>query len=81
MSLKKEYRNLEMKILSQLRDKINNSKQKSKFVDEKAITVDVFDYVEMVIINDTLTFLDSSGYHYSIFADASLEDLIDILNK
>ena len=31
-------------------------------------------------INDRLTFLDNDGMHYSIFADASLEDLSDILN-
>ena len=81
MSLRNEYRNLEMKVLSQLRDKINSSTKQSKFVQEKAIKVDVFGYYEMVIINDTLTFLDDSGYHYSIFCEATLEDLIDILNK
>ena len=66
--------------MRELRDKVENSKQTSKHIAEKAITVNVFDYTELTIINDKLTFLDNSGQHYSLFADCNLEDLIDILN-
>ena len=79
-TLKKEYRDLEMRVMRSLRDAINNSKYKSKHCDEKAIKVNVFYYREMVIINDRLTFLDDNGLHYSVYSDVSLEDLIDILN-
>lgn len=80
-NFKKEYRDLEMKVMSSLRELISKSKYKSKHVNEKAIEVNVFDYRELTVINDRLTFLDSNGQHYSVFADCSLEDLIDILNK
>jgi len=76
---KKRYRDLEMEVCSSLRDAINNSSKESKFVNTKALKVNVFDYVEIAIINDRLTFLDSNGLHYSVFADCSIEDLIDIL--
>jgi hypothetical protein len=80
-NLKKEYRDLETKVLASLRDKINNSKTESRFLLTKSIPVNVFDYVELAIIYDSLTFLDAKGYQYSLFADCGLEDLIDILNK
>ena len=80
-TFKKEYRDLEMKVMASLRDAINNSKHKSKHCDEKVIKIDLYDYTELAIINDRLTFLDDNGMHYNIFVDASLEDLIDILNK
>ena len=76
-----EYRNLEMKVLRSLRDKIENSTYISKHINEKAIKVNVFDYTELSIINDRLTFLSETGLQFSLFADANLEDLIDILNK
>jgi hypothetical protein len=79
-NFKKQYRDLEMEVMSHLRDAINNSDYFSKYIQGKAIKVNVFDYTELVIIDDRLTFLDSNGLHYSIFTDASLEDLIDILN-
>jgi hypothetical protein len=80
-NFKKQYRDLEMQILSELREIVNNSSYISKHVKEKAIKVNLFDYQELTIINDRLTFLDSNGYHYPVFTDASLEDLIDILNS
>jgi len=79
-NFKKQYRDLEQRIMRELRDKVENSKQTSKHIGEKAINVNVFDYTELTIINDRLTFLDSNGQHYSLFADCNLEDLIDILN-
>ena len=78
-SLKHQYRDLEMRVYNELRNMVYNSKHKSKHTNTNAIEVNVFDYKELTIINDRLTFLDESGYHYSIYADVSLEDLIDIL--
>lgn len=77
---KKQYRDLEMQVLSELRNLVNNSTHVSKHVNEKAIKVNVFDYQELTIVNDNLTFLDSSGLHYSVFSETNLEDLINILN-
>lgn len=78
-SLKKRYRDLETGAQAQLREKIAKSKLESKHVDGKCIKVNFCRYTEMVIVDDRLTFLDASGYHYSIFAEASLEDLIWLL--
>lgn len=80
-NLKKQYRDLEMKVMANLRDKVNKSKEYSKHVNEKCIRVNVFDYTELAVINDDLTFLDNNGLQYSLFADVELEDLIDILNN
>ena len=77
---KKQYRDLEQRIMRELRDKVENSKQTSKHINEKSINVNVFDYTELTIVNDKLTFLDRNGQHYSVFVDCNLEDLIDILN-
>ena len=79
-NFKKQYRDLEQRIMRELREKVENSKQTSKHIDKKSINVNVFDYTELTIVNDRLTFLDSNGQHYSLFADCNLEDLIDILN-
>ena len=81
-TLKKQYRDLEMRVLSELRDKINNSDIYSDHVQEKCIKVNVFDYTELSIINDRLMFLDDKGSHYDIFnGDCDLEDFIDILSN
>lgn len=81
-NLKKQYRDLQMRVFAELRDKINGSNVYSKHTNEKCIEVNVFDYTELSIINDRLMFLDDKGYHYEIFnGDCNLEDLIDILNK
>lgn len=80
-NLKKEYRDLEMSVLASLREKIKKSTQESKHMNTKVIPVNVFDYTELAIINDRFTFLDSKGLQYSLFADCTLEDLIDIINS
>jgi len=80
LKFKKEYRDLEMRVLANLRYKIQSSSNYSEHIREKCIKVNVFDYTELVNLNDTLTFLDKDGLHYSIFTDATLEDLIDIIN-
>lgn len=78
-NLKLQYRDLEMRVLANLRHKVKTSKEYSKHLTEKAIKVNISGYVELTIINDQLTFLDYDGQHYSIFSDVTLEDLIDIL--
>ena len=77
-NFRKQYRDLEMRVHNHLRELIDGSEHVSEHTGQKAILVNVFDYHELTIVNDALTFLDENGYHFSIFADASLEDLIDI---
>jgi|GEM_PF-5717794 len=76
---KKQHRDLEQRVLRELRNKVENSTQTSKHSDAKAIMVNMFDYAELAIVHDRLIFVDNRGYEYSLFADCSLEDLIDIL--
>lgn len=78
---KKIYRDLEMNVLSELRDKVNKSKYTSKFVDEKAIKVELFDDGELSIVDDKLVFIDSNGNYHNVVTNISLETLIDLLNK
>ena len=79
-NLKKEYRDLEMRVMSSLKEVISKSAYESKYVQAKAIKVNLSGYTELAVINDRLTFLDSNGLYYSVFAYVSLEDLIDILD-
>lgn len=78
---KTRYEQLSADVQFALRKAIEKSKIESKHVNEKCIKVNVFDYKELVVINDELTFLDSDGLHYSVYADCTLDDLIDILNE
>ena len=75
------YEQLEADVEFALRKAIEKSKVESKHVDEKCIKVNLHNYTELAIINDRLTFLDENGYHYSIYAECTLTDLIDILNQ
>lgn len=79
-TFKKQYRDLEMRVLANLRYKISVSKEYSKSVGTKCIKVNVSGYTELANINDQLTFLDNQGLQYS-WSNCTLEDLIDILNK
>ena len=79
-NFKKQYRNLEQNVIFELRNKVENSNHVSKHTsNQKSIKVDVFNYTELTIINDRLTFLDEDGYQYSLFTECDLEHLIDIL--
>lgn len=80
-NLSEEFDALEIRVQRALRMLINSSKQQSKHVDSKSLNVNVFDYHELVIVNDELTFLDENGYQYSLYAECSLEDLIDIIKN
>ena len=75
MSFKKEYRDLEMRVMQALKEKVNNSTYESKHMKEKAIEVSIDVFEELVIIDDVLIFLDADGLIYSVFL-APLEDLI-----
>jgi len=77
--LKQAHDNLELEVLLALRNEIENSEIQSQTVDTKCVKVNVFDYVELVIIHGELTFIDSRGLHYGIYTECNLEDLIDIL--
>lgn len=79
--LSNELNTLTDKILLALKKEIINNNCKSAFSDSLCITVNVFNYTELIIFNDDLIFLDDSGYQYNIFSECTLEDLIDILNK
>lgn len=82
IELKNKYEALEQDVLNALTDLINKSHYCTCHVSDcKAIQVSVFDYTELAIVNDRLTFLDDNGMHYSLYAECSLEDLIDILVK
>ncbi len=77
---KKQYRDLEQRVIFELRQKVEKSEYVSKTNPyTKVIKLHSCPYTELAIINDTLTFLDVNGMHYSIFAGVTLEELIDIL--
>ncbi len=71
---------LEYDVEIELRGRINKSKNKSKHVDEKCISVNVFDYKELAIVNGELTFIDKDGLQYNLYCECTLTDLIDIIN-
>lgn len=79
-NFKKKYRDLEQRVMRKLRERVERSKIESKHMQAKAIPVELHDYSELVVVNDRLTFLDKNGYHYNLLSQATLEDLIDILN-
>jgi hypothetical protein len=76
-----DYSTLKWRIENELRKRIAKSKIKSEHVSEKCVKVLVFDYHELTIINDELTFIDRQGLHYSLYCDVTIEDLLDIINK
>lgn len=80
-TLQETYKTLEREVNLLLKLVITNSNLKSKHVDSNCIKVDVYDYTELVIIDTELVFLNDRGYHYHLYSECSLEDLIDILSK
>lgn len=79
--LSKRYDELEEEVHQALRQEIENSTEVSDTVNTKCINVNVFDYEELVILHDRLTFIDDAGLQYDLYTECSLEDLIDILTK
>jgi len=79
-NFKKQYRDLQTRVFNELRNKINNSTYKSKFTGDNAIQVDFNDYIELTVIDHTLTFIKENGIYHSIFNNnIHFDDLIDIL--
>ena len=81
MNFKKRYRDLEMQVLRKLREKISESGYRSAHTGKPAIKIHDFGYTELTVINDRLTFINRYGYHCSVFANTSLEDLVEILDN
>ena len=79
--LKRRHDELEADVMDALKEEILDSQIQSKFMNNPVIKVNVFDYVELTLIGDEPVFLDNDGYHYSVYSECSLEDLIDILTK
>ena len=79
--LKKEYRDLEMKVLRTLREMTEKSDVKSNHLSTTILPVNIFGYTELAIVDDHLTFLDDNGLHYSLLSDCTLEDLIEIIEN
>ena len=77
-NLSKRYDILESDTKEKLKNLIKTRGKESRHGHIKSIPVNVFDYTELSVVNDELVFLDAKGYHYSLYADASLEDLIEI---
>ena len=78
--LKDRHDKLEEDVINALINEVDNSELESKSVSTKCIKVNVFDYVELVYLNELL-FIDDDGLQYGLYAECSLEDLIDILSK
>lgn len=79
--LSSRYDDLEQEVHKALREEIEKSEEISEYTHVKVINVNVFDYVELAIIHDRLTFMDDDGHQYGLYTECSLEDLIDILRK
>ena len=77
---KKIYRNLESRVMFELRETIDKSGYISKHTNTKAIKVDVEFYEELTSINDKLFFIDKKGLHYDYF-NVGLDCLIDFLDE
>ena len=70
---------MEIKIKNALEFEIKHSRHTLKNIEGNVLPVNVYDYVGLMMINDKLTFIDKDGQHYEIYAECSLEDLMDIL--
>ena len=66
-SLKRRYREIELEVYRQIRNKIESSKVKSEFVSGNALIVKgipgLDNELEAVIVNDHIVMLDKNGYH------------------
>lgn len=90
-TFKNRFDDLVKDITNELKIRVIESKTKSKYVDCNCINLDElgfdydelgfdYDYVELVIIDGLLHFIDSDGYHYSLFEDCDLTDLIPLVD-
>ena len=78
---------LEKDVITELKTIINTSEEVSDFINSPAIkdifisntSKDNITFVEMVVVNGELEFLDSNGYHYP-HGYVSLTDLIELVD-
>lgn len=81
MSFKKQYRDLEMMVLSTIRDMITNSKRlcTQSYADVPCIDIDANGFKYLAVVNDRVVIIHD-GYHYNVpNKELNLEDLIDII--
>lgn len=76
--LKHTYDNIVMQIHASLAQEISESKLMSKHVNVPCIKVNVLNYVELIILDGKLVFLDSQGLQYSAYTCTN-DILLDIL--
>ncbi len=79
--LRKKHNDLEQEVFFALEAEILESQIQSKFYNLPVIKVNIFDYVELTMMHNTLTFIDNNGQQYELYAECCLEDLVDILSK
>ena len=79
--IKRRYNKLEQDVHHRLIKEVKRSETYSDFMNVKALNVNLFDYNELVILHNTLTFIDKQGHQFRIYDECSLEDLIDIVSK
>jgi len=75
------YQQLEASVLVELGKLVIASNHISKHTNEKALKVNIFGYTELKLTDGALIFMDKDGYEFSLFADATLIDLIELLNE
>ncbi len=81
-NLKEEFEKLNNQIIDTLINLVKTSGVPSKHISYlSAIPVDIFDYKELVYLNDKLVFLDDNGLHFDLYSDCDQSDLIDIIEK
>jgi len=79
-NLLEDYKQLENGIVELLKDTVQKSKTKSKFINGNCLDVSGFNYSELVIIDNKLTFLNGQGNHFSLFTNGIvMDDLIEII--
>jgi hypothetical protein len=78
-ALAARYKILEMDIVVRIHTLIQSSGVMSKTHDIKVMPVNLYDYVEMGMVNDELVFLDKHGHVYSLHSDATTDDLIELI--
>jgi predicted RNA-binding Zn-ribbon protein involved in translation (DUF1610 family) len=73
---------VESTIQSRLKNLIQTSHKPSKHVGGcNAISVNVFGMKELVYLGGDLIFIDDDGHHYSLYADCTNDDLVDIIEN
>lgn len=81
-NLKEEFEKLNNQIIVTLINLVKTSGVPSKHISYlSAIPVNIFDYKELVYLNDKLVFLDDNGLHFDLYSDCNQSDLIDIIEQ